>query len=144
MWAVPYFYQTLMLSRNCRLSWADTTASTFGRLWGRYTAALPSHIPLFPFLPPVLRSRLGLPLARRKSLAGFIAASLTSGAAALSFWGWLAPIRGSQAVWTWDHEQLGGWLGLGLLSGVSAVVGGVVEALGMIVYLILTLTQMFL
>ncbi|KAF8462477.1 hypothetical protein JB92DRAFT_3136745 [Gautieria morchelliformis] len=111
------------------LSWADTTASTFGRLWGPYTRPLPSHIPLIPFLPVVLSSRLGLPLARRKSLAGFIAASLTSGAIALSFWGWLAPIRDSEPIWTWDNHQFGGWSGLGLLSSVTALIGGVAEAL---------------
>jgi diacylglycerol kinase (CTP) len=116
---------------HVRLSWADTTASTFGRLWGRHTPALPSHVPLIPFLPASLRSSLGLPLARRKSLAGFIAASLTSGVVALGVWGWLAPIRGTAAVWAWNNTQFGGWLGLGLLSGVAAVIGGVTEALGM-------------
>ena len=28
-----------------RLSWADTAASTIGRLWGRYTPPLPRRIP---------------------------------------------------------------------------------------------------
>ncbi|KAF8576781.1 hypothetical protein K439DRAFT_1536138 [Ramaria rubella] len=107
------------------LSWADTTASTFGRLWGRYTPALPSHLPIIPFLP----TRFGLPLAPRKSLAGFIAASLTSGIVAFGFWGWLAPVRGSEAVWTWDNPVVGGWFGLGMLSVATAIVGGVVEAL---------------
>ncbi|KAF8512735.1 hypothetical protein BU17DRAFT_53876 [Hysterangium stoloniferum] len=111
------------------LSWADTAASTFGRLWGRYTPALPSHVPLIPFLPSGLRSRIALPFARRKSLAGFIAASITAGAIAFGFWGWIAPMASSETTWTWDHKALGGWMGLGLLSIVSALVGGVAEAL---------------
>jgi len=111
------------------LSWADTAASTFGRLWGRYTPALPSHVPLIPFLPSSLRSRIALPFARRKSVAGFIAASITAGAIAFGFWGWIAPIASSEATWTWDHKVLGGWVGLSLFSIVSALVGGVAEAL---------------
>lgn len=59
-----------------------------------------------------------------------MAASLTSGAIALGFWGWIAPIRGSEAAWTWDNSQLGGWLGLSLLSGATALIGGIGEALG--------------
>ena len=51
------------------LSWCDTAASTFGRLWGRYTP----------------RVRKG------KSLAGTLAALLTGIATAVYFWGWVAP-----------------------------------------------------
>ncbi|KAK0389974.1 hypothetical protein NLU13_3547 [Sarocladium strictum] len=54
------------------LSWCDTAASTFGRLWGRYT--------------PRLR--------RGKSLAGSLAAFLVGVATSLFFWGWLAPSFG--------------------------------------------------
>jgi diacylglycerol kinase (CTP) len=113
------------------LSWADTAASTFGRLWGRYTHPLPSRLPLIPFLPAALRSRLSLPLARQKSLAGFIAASLTAGAIAFGFWGWLAPIRRSDAVWKWGDDVLTGWIGLSVLSVVTGLIGGISEALGM-------------
>jgi len=111
------------------LSWADTAASTFGRLWGRYTRPLPSRLPLLPFLPASLRSRLSLPMARQKSLAGFIAASVTAGAVALGFWGWLAPVRHSEATWNWDDDVLGGWIGLGLLSVATGLIAGVAEAL---------------
>ena len=52
------------------LSWCDTAASTFGRLWGRYT--------------PRVR--------RGKSLAGSIAAMITGAATAAVFWGVVAPI----------------------------------------------------
>lgn len=51
------------------LSWCDTAASTFGRLWGRYT----------------------IRLRRGKSLAGSLAAFITGVLVALFFWGYLAP-----------------------------------------------------
>lgn len=51
------------------LSWCDTAASTFGRIYGRYT----------------IRLRKG------KSLAGTLAAFVTGVVAAVFFWGWLAP-----------------------------------------------------
>lgn len=52
------------------LSWCDTAASTFGRLWGHRT----------------WRVRRG------KSLAGSIAALITGVITAGLFWGWLAPL----------------------------------------------------
>ncbi|KAL4401359.1 Diacylglycerol kinase [Malassezia pachydermatis] len=52
------------------LSWCDPCASTFGRLFGKRTPALPA-----PFF------------ARRKSLAGFIAASLMGMLVSYMFWG---------------------------------------------------------
>ncbi|KAL8310051.1 hypothetical protein RB597_010052 [Gaeumannomyces tritici] len=54
------------------LSWCDTAASTFGRLYGAYT--------------PRIR--------RGKSLAGSSAAFLVGVATAASFWGWLVPTYG--------------------------------------------------
>jgi diacylglycerol kinase (CTP) len=51
------------------LSWCDTAASTFGRLWGRYT--------------PQIR--------RGKSLAGSVAACVTGIVTAALWWGWLGP-----------------------------------------------------
>ena len=51
------------------LSWCDTAASTFGRLWGRYTP----------------RIRKG------KSLAGTIACFIVGVFAAVFFWGYVAP-----------------------------------------------------
>ncbi|EXJ57401.1 phosphatidate cytidylyltransferase [Cladophialophora yegresii CBS 114405] len=54
------------------LSWCDTAASTFGRLYGRYT----------------IRLRKG------KSLAGSLAAFLTGVLTAVFFWGYLAPRTG--------------------------------------------------
>lgn len=54
------------------LSWCDTAASTFGRLYGRYT----------------IRLRKG------KSLAGSLAAMITGVCAAWYFYAWLAPRTG--------------------------------------------------
>lgn len=54
------------------LSWCDTAASTFGRLYGRYTP----------------RIRKG------KSLAGSTAAFVTGVVTAWAFWGWLVPSVG--------------------------------------------------
>lgn len=123
-----------------RLSWADTSASTFGRLWGRKTRALP-------------HSFLGLPFAPRKSLAGFIAASLTGALTAVMFWGWFAPsVNRPEVSWTWvdgfspssipggdilgdvkrgqGSLNFGGWSGLGIIGVVAGLVSGVAEALG--------------
>ncbi|KAJ9494816.1 Diacylglycerol kinase [Exophiala xenobiotica] len=55
------------------LSWCDTAASTFGRLYGRYT----------------------IRLRRGKSLAGSLAAFVTGALVAIFFWGYLAPRTGS-------------------------------------------------
>ncbi|KAI9438265.1 hypothetical protein H4582DRAFT_2111682 [Lactarius indigo] len=116
-----------------RLSWADTAASTFGRLWGSRTPPLPARVPF-----------LGLPLAARKSLAGFLAA-------------WFAPaVGGVDPTWDWTHgvsgsgvdgsslgqgvktilrevgfEGLptGGVVGLAIVSVFSGLVTGIAEAL---------------
>lgn len=39
------FFSMLTVYFANRLSWADTAASTIGRLWGRYTPPLPRRIP---------------------------------------------------------------------------------------------------
>ncbi|TQV95076.1 phosphatidate cytidylyltransferase [Cordyceps javanica] len=54
------------------LSWCDTAASTFGRLWGRYTVRL----------------------RRGKSLAGSLAAFAVGVATSAFFYGWLVPTVG--------------------------------------------------
>ncbi|KAI0795610.1 hypothetical protein C8Q75DRAFT_791342 [Abortiporus biennis] len=114
------------------LSWADTAASTFGRMFGRFTPPLPARVPL-----------LGLPLAPRKSLAGFIAGSLAGAAIAAGFWGWIEPLGNVTPVWRWDTGALtqaaadvattsnwtAGWTGIGLISVFSGIVSGVAEAL---------------
>jgi diacylglycerol kinase (CTP) len=128
---------------NDRLAWADTAASTFGRLLGSRTPPLPHRLPL-----------LRLPLAPRKSLAGFLAASVTAALAAICFWKFIAPCRPNDLSWQWDGGinqstfgrsdwftsvmrnvgiksfNTGGWLGLGAIGVVAGVVAGVAEALG--------------
>ncbi|GLB40113.1 putative phosphatidate cytidylyltransferase [Lyophyllum shimeji] len=117
------------------LSWADTAASTIGRLYGSRTRRLPSRSPI-----------LRLPLAPRKSLAGFIAATITGACIAIGFWGWIAPVR-RDITWSWDGVRTsshllsslglggaglrgaGGWPGLGAIGLVAGLVSGVAEAL---------------
>ncbi|XXG97878.1 hypothetical protein Hte_004192 [Hypoxylon texense] len=72
-WTVLYFFpKDVAVVSVMLLSWCDTAASTFGRLYGRYT--------------PRIR--------RGKSLAGSFAAFLVGVATAGWFWGWLAPRTG--------------------------------------------------
>ncbi len=67
--ALTFFPKDISVVSILLLSWCDTAASTFGRLYGRYT----------------------IRLRRGKSLAGTLAAFLTGIFAAVFFWGWLAP-----------------------------------------------------
>ncbi|KAI8968700.1 hypothetical protein BD414DRAFT_503946 [Trametes punicea] len=135
------------------LSWADTAASTIGRLLGAYTPPLPRSIPLIPFIP-----FFRLPLAPRKSLAGFIAGSLTGAAIVVGFWGWYSPSRDAQLdlplpvglvdaaekvlpshftdilqhgiEWVRDTDlPIGRWFGLGTLGTVCGLISGTAEAL---------------
>ena len=72
-WAVLYFFpKDVGVMGTLLLSWCDTAASTFGRLYGRYT--------------PRIR--------RGKSLAGSLAAFLVGVGTAAWFWGWLVPTYG--------------------------------------------------
>ena len=72
-WAVLYFFpKDIGVMGTLLLSWCDTAASTFGRLYGRYT--------------PRIR--------RGKSLAGSLAAFLVGVGTAAWFWGWLVPTYG--------------------------------------------------
>jgi len=96
---------------------------------------------------------LGLPFAPRKSLAGFIAASVTGALTAVAFWGWFAPsVNRPEVSWTWvdgfsaslaagddildsvkqgqGSPNFGGWIGLGIIGVVAGLVSGVAEALG--------------
>lgn len=111
------------------LSWCDTAASTFGRLWGKYTP----------------RIRKG------KSLAGSLAACMVGVLSAILFYGIIAPatggvydtgpdsfaFQGSLTLPLRLREQLGvgkanatvsGWIALALMSVVSGLVVSVSEA----------------
>ncbi|KAF8989482.1 hypothetical protein BDQ17DRAFT_1256805 [Cyathus striatus] len=104
------------------LSWADTAASTVGRLYSATSPKLPARVPF-----------LRLPLAPRKSLAGFLAATATGALVALGFWGYIAPVREgvswSLANGIFGSGALAGWAGLAVVSVVAGVVSGVAEAL---------------
>ena len=71
--ALKFFPKDVGVMGVLLLSWCDTAASTFGRLYGRYT----------------IRLRSG------KSLAGTLAAFTTGVSTAIMFWGWLAPKTGT-------------------------------------------------
>ena len=72
-WIVLFFFpKDVAVMSVLLLSWCDTAASTFGRLWGRYT----------------IRIRRG------KSLAGSLAACLVGVATSFFFYGWLVPKLG--------------------------------------------------
>ncbi|KIW93994.1 uncharacterized protein Z519_05309 [Cladophialophora bantiana CBS 173.52] len=70
--ALRFFPKDIGVMSILLLSWCDTAASTFGRLYGRYT----------------IRLRKG------KSLAGSLAAFVIGVLVALFFWGYLAPRTG--------------------------------------------------
>ncbi|KAK4503573.1 hypothetical protein PRZ48_004488 [Zasmidium cellare] len=70
LWATMYFCRKdVAVMSVLLLSWCDTAASTFGRLWGKYT--------------PRIR--------RGKSLAGSLAAFVFGVGSAILFWGIIAP-----------------------------------------------------
>ncbi|KAI9696019.1 MAG: hypothetical protein M1836_005850 [Candelina mexicana] len=71
--SLTFFPKDIGVMSILLLSWCDTAASTFGRLYGRYT--------------PRLR--------RGKSLAGSIAAAIVGMGTAGMFWGWVVPMCGS-------------------------------------------------
>ncbi|KZF25269.1 phosphatidate cytidylyltransferase [Xylona heveae TC161] len=110
------------------LSWCDTAASTFGRLYGRYT----------------IRIRHG------KSLAGTLAALAVGVVTAAAFWGWLVPRIGTfpenppnpfmftgtlslpepvRELLGWGPERgvIGGSLALGIMSLWSGIVASASE-----------------
>ncbi|TDL14998.1 hypothetical protein BD410DRAFT_733364 [Rickenella mellea] len=109
------------------LSWCDTAASTFGRMYGRRTSPLPQSLSI-----PLGFAALTLPLpfARRKSVAGFLGGAVTGSLIAVSFWGWVAPMGEAVPAWSWSSaEWVGSAAGLGIVSVVTGVVAGVSEAL---------------
>lgn len=65
------------------LSWCDVAASTFGRLYGRYT--------------PKIR--------KGKSLAGTLAAMLVGAGTAALFWGYIAPTYGQQPGYVFSGDE---------------------------------------
>ncbi|TIC08884.1 hypothetical protein E3Q10_03676 [Wallemia mellicola] len=68
--SVASFKRDIAITSICILAFADTSASTVGRLLGRYTYTLPSP-----------------PFGQKKSLAGFTAAFLTGAFTSWLIWG---------------------------------------------------------
>lgn len=131
-WAVMRFCpKDVAVMSVLLLSWCDTAASTFGRLWGRYT--------------PLIR--------KGKSLAGSIAAAVCGVLTAAMFWGVIAPYYADQGYDRGVHSfafrgslslpenlrvasglskaasTISGGLALGLMSVVTGVVGAASEAI---------------
>lgn len=124
-WTVLRFYpKDVGVMSVLLLSWCDTAASTFGRLWGRYT--------------PRLR--------RGKSLAGSAAAAVVGLMTAVVFWGWAVPTYGhgdegfmfkgklGLPVALKDsiglkkgQAEVGGWVALGVVSVWSGLVASASE-----------------
>lgn len=107
-WIVLYFFpKDVGVMGVLLLSWCDTAASTFGRLWGRYT--------------PRIR--------RGKSLAGSLAAFLVGVLSSAFFWGWLAPtvgpMPGDEAFMFQDVLRLPGVVShaLGLSDAQASITG---------------------
>lgn len=97
--ALQFYPKDIGVMSILLLSWCDTAASTFGRLYGRYTVRL----------------------RRGKSLAGTAAAFATGVVTAVMFWGWLAPRTG-----TFPDDPEGGFMfkgSLGLPLGVTRYLG---------------------
>lgn len=132
LWATMYFCRKdVAVMSVLLLSWCDTAASTFGRLWGKYT--------------PRIR--------RGKSLAGSIAATVFGIASAVLFWGIIAPsgigsevnsgtnrfaFEGTLTLPSQAREALGlsfeqasihGWAALAVLSVISGLAASVSEAI---------------
>lgn len=131
LWATMYFCRKdVAVMSVLLLSWCDTAASTFGRMWGKYT--------------PRIR--------RGKSLAGSIAAFVFGVGSAVLFWGIIAPhtpkelnqgvnsfaFEGRLTLPSQAREYLGlssgqasvsGPAALGVMSVVSGLVASVSEAI---------------
>jgi diacylglycerol kinase (CTP) len=111
------------------LSWVDTIASVVGRGVGPRSPPLPSTIPGLPFIP----------LAKRKSLAGYLAAAVTGFIIAVAFW-WDAPHTGKVDSREWGifgqearkvgGEFLGQPVGLWSTGLITGLFGATVEAWG--------------
>lgn len=127
--ALRFFPKDIGVMAVLLLSWCDTAASTFGRLYGRYTP----------------RVRKG------KSLAGTLAALITGVGTAVVFWGYLESMvpaewnsgensfafKGELSLssqvknvlgWSDSQGNISGGLALGVMSFWAGIVGSVSEA----------------
>jgi diacylglycerol kinase (CTP) len=126
--SLKFFPKDIGVMSVLLLSWCDTAASIFGRLYGRYT----------------------IRLRRGKSLAGSLAAWAVGALTAAAFWGWLVPKTGAfpndpegafmfhnvlslpanikgYLGWTDSQGTVTGSLALGIMSVVSGFVAAASE-----------------
>jgi dolichol kinase len=119
---LPFAYLALHLTRTPSLSWADTSASTIGRLF--------SSSPYNPKLPRRIFFNT-IPIARSKSLVGFLAAWLTGLAIGVGYYGGIDEYGGGRsrggAV---DWRVLEWKRGVALTGMMVGAVAAVTEALG--------------
>ncbi|KAF8318822.1 uncharacterized protein EI90DRAFT_2941563, partial [Cantharellus anzutake] len=102
------------------LSWADTAASTIGRLYGPKTSKLPPRV--FGFIP----------LIPRKTVAGSSAALAVGFFVSVVFWGTCTYGMGrgvEESWWQWGQTHNGGWGGLIMLGFGVGLISSLVEAL---------------
>ena len=110
------------------LSWCDTTASVFGRMYGPLTPPLPSS-----FRIPLTNTHVPLPFARRKSLAGFLAAAATGALIAFGFWTILAPLGERPPSLPFSDPHTPSFFAkLGAVSLVTGFISAFSEAIGML------------
>lgn len=138
IFVLSFYPQDIAVASILILSWCDTTASFFGRLYGAYTPPLPQSMPI-PFssflsssTPPTC-VRVSLPFARRKSVAGFIAGATTGALIVFAFWTYVAPLGAippslpsvvlNKATGALNQGKLA------LVAGVVGVLAGVAEAI---------------
>ncbi|KAL5520671.1 DGK1 [Sanghuangporus sanghuang] len=110
------------------LSWCDTAASVFGRMYGSRTSRLPQSISI-----PLTTIRLPSPFAKRKSVAGFLAGSITGAFIVFGFWRWLAPFGAQPSslpeVIRADSQSLASLAGFSCIALVSGLLAGFAEAI---------------
>lgn len=100
------------------LSWADTAASTLGRLFSRT-----------PYNLPLPRTLFGLPIAPSKSVVGFLAAWITGTAVAVGYYGG-GPGGGESRGGKVDWRVLEWRRGVAITGTMVGFVAAVTEALG--------------
>ena len=129
--ALRFFPKDIGAMSVLLLSWCDTAASTFGRLYGRYT--------------PRIRRGKSLAGSAAAAIVGMAAAGLFYGVMVPRYWGFeddfmfkgtLSLPEGAKASLGWTGEAqgtIGGWLALGVVSvwgGLVASASEVVDILG--------------
>ena len=124
-WTVLRFFpKDVAVMSILLLSWCDTAASTFGRLYGRYT--------------PRIRKGKSLAGSAAACLVGVFIGGVLGGGAGRGFGqvvGFLfmgelslpTPAREGLLGWKEDEGKVGGWVALGVVSAWSGIVASASE-----------------